>query len=418
MAERVLASVPSGHRDRLARFLADFGLPEQALAVAQDSAFRFELALKSGGEHILTARDIAEREFREGIDEHQWRALACRAVVEGRLALAMEASQRASDWPAVLLLQACTSATGKDDDGSLASKAREAGHLNVSIAASLLARDYESAWHLLGSQGRHAEAAFFARTYLPHRIDASVAAWRAASAEHPVAQLMADISRNRELFDARVVALSSSSSARPREASASGEEERAGGSKADRSYSIDYTVSSTTTTTTIGGGNSSSTSATNTTANNNNNPTLTMEDSISMEVNTTGTGSIRADDLDDIFAAMKVGVAGGAHSGVTDVDGDENAEGEQMPLQGRSQSRRLFPHPEEDEMAQLAGKDQRNRDNPPPQANLTDDDCDNNNEEGGNEFYDASAQHNSNTEDEDALMADMEAEGSAWSKTH
>lgn len=412
MADKLLASVPSGHRDRLARFLADLGLPEQALAVAQDSGFRFELALKSGGEHILTAHDIAKHEFREGIDEHQWRALAYRAIAEGRLALALEASQRASDWPAVLLLQACTSAsaTGKDDSGSLASKAKEAGHLNVSIAASLASRDSDAVWLLLRLQGRHAEAAFFARTYLPHRIDESVSAWRTASVGHPVAQLMADVLRNKELFDARVVALSSSS--RPKGSSFSSEEEKLGGNKADRSHSLDYTVSSSTTTITT---SSSATNATNTM---NNNPALPMEDSISMEVNTTGTGSIRADDLDDIFAVMKVGVASGTHPSTNDIDGDENNDGGEH-LQGGRHSKRLFPHPEEDEVSQLASKDQhtRHKDNPPPQANLTDDDPDANNEDGST-FYEANAKDD-NTEDEDALMADMEADNnSAWSKTH
>eukprot|EP00957_Ditylum_brightwellii_P161763 12316320-Ditylum_brightwellii.AAC.1 len=60
----------------------------------------------------------------------------------------------------------------------LAKAAAEGGKTNVAFLASLLIGDVEACAEILISGSRLPEAAFFARTYLPSRLDEIVALWK------------------------------------------------------------------------------------------------------------------------------------------------------------------------------------------------------------------------------------------------
>ena len=296
-AEQLLSTIPITYHDRLSRFLSLHGIYDLALSIAKDSKLRFDLALQT--DQLDLAKKIAE----EANERGKWRHLSKVAIKYGDLQLVQYAAMKAFDTPTCLLLQACT---GMNDN--LAKLAEEIKQPQVSLASLMLSRSYDSAWQLIMRSGKFAEAAFFARTYCPHHIDESVQAWKTNG--HKVTQLMCELGMGG--FDPRVMAKAQSTSSANTE---TGKDER------HRASSIDSTHALSSFTT-----HTSNTQISNERGNN------LMDDSTSLEVNTTGTGSIRADDLDDMFAGMRLGTL------------DQKSKGNASSATDQV----LFSHPEEE----------------------------------------------------------------------
>lgn len=295
-AEQLLSTIPVTYHDRLSRFLSSHEMYDMALNIAKDSKLKFDLALQTN--QLDLAKKIAE----EANERGKWRHLSKAAIKHGNLQLAQYAAMKAFDTPTSLLLQACT---GINDN--LAKLAEDIKQPQVSLASLMLSRSYDSAWQLIMKSGKFAEAAFFARTYCPHHIDESVQAWKTNG--HKVTQLMCDLGMGG--FDPRVVAKAQTVPS----STETGKDERRRASSIDSTHAL----------------SSFTTYTSNTQASNEKGSSL-IDDNTSLEVNTTGTGSIRADDLDDLFGGMRLGSVDQKVKGSTSSTVDQV----------------LFPHPEEE----------------------------------------------------------------------
>jgi coatomer subunit beta' len=177
-ANELLPSIPDSEYTKIARFLESQGFKEEALAVTTDSDHKFDLAIELG--HIEIALGILKETPEEDKDSTdtmtKWKKLSDSALKVSNFDLCEAASIASNDFPGLLLLY---TATGNlDGMEKLAKFATDDGKTNVAFVAHFLTGNVEACADLLISTKRLPEAAFFARTYLPSRIDEIVALWK------------------------------------------------------------------------------------------------------------------------------------------------------------------------------------------------------------------------------------------------
>mmetsp|Transcript_1936 Transcript_1936/g.2994 ORF Transcript_1936/g.2994 Transcript_1936/m.2994 type:complete len:1036 (+) Transcript_1936:110-3217(+) len=166
----LLPQLPQDALNNVARFLEAKGHVIEALEVATEPEYRFDLAIQLGD------LDVASEIASELDSEPKWRQLGELAMTGGQLTVAAQCLGRAKDYSGMLLMR---SAMGdREGLGSLAEDAKVAGKHNVAFAALLLLGQVDSCVDLLVSVGRLPEAALFCRAYAPSRMPPVVAAWK------------------------------------------------------------------------------------------------------------------------------------------------------------------------------------------------------------------------------------------------
>ncbi|KAK9807397.1 hypothetical protein WJX73_000390 [Symbiochloris irregularis] len=193
-AEELLPSIPKDQMNSVARFLEARGLVEQALELATEADYRFELAVHLG--KLDTALAIAET----ADSEAKWRQLGELALANGQLTVARNCLSKAKDLSGMLLLHTATGSSAGMQ--SLVGEASDQGKHNVEFLAAFLLGQLSHCVDLLISCGRIPEAAFFARTYVPSRISEVVHLWRAdlAKINPRAAESLADPAQYANLF--------------------------------------------------------------------------------------------------------------------------------------------------------------------------------------------------------------------------
>ncbi|KAJ3115645.1 Coatomer subunit beta' [Phlyctochytrium bullatum] len=171
-AAKVLPSIPADQRNRVARFLEAQNMKEQALEVATDPDHRFDLAVQLGKLNI--AYDIAKEVDRED----KWKVVGDAALSEWKFDVATECLMKANDIEGLLLLyQASGNVKGLKELGA---KASEKGKNNVAFLCYVLTGDLNKAVSLLASTDRLSEAALLSRTYMPSKVSDVVQSWKAS----------------------------------------------------------------------------------------------------------------------------------------------------------------------------------------------------------------------------------------------
>ncbi|KAJ3310752.1 hypothetical protein HDV04_004708, partial [Boothiomyces sp. JEL0838] len=170
-AQQLLPSIPKEHRNKLARFLEAQGLKSDALAISTDPEHRFELAMQ------LQELEIAYHIATELDHEHKWKSLGDFALSQWNFGLALESWKKANDLESVMLIYQ----TSGNEAGlkELAQTAESKGETNIAFSCYLLAGDVKSCLRLLINTNRIPEAAFFARTYCPSEVTGVVSKWKA-----------------------------------------------------------------------------------------------------------------------------------------------------------------------------------------------------------------------------------------------
>jgi coatomer subunit beta' len=193
-AFELLSDVPVEMHSGLARFLESRGLIKEALKVATEPDYKFELAIQLGD--LSTAVQIAG----EAATEAKWKQLGELALSSGELPLAESCLTKAADLSGLLLMYSSTgNASGMKE---LAETARAAGKHNVAFLCLFLLSDLDGCITLLCETGRVPEAAFMARTYLPSKASEVVALWRddLAAVNKKAAEALADPAEYSNLF--------------------------------------------------------------------------------------------------------------------------------------------------------------------------------------------------------------------------
>ncbi|RWR83035.1 coatomer subunit beta'-1-like protein isoform X1 [Cinnamomum micranthum f. kanehirae] len=205
-ANEVLPSIPKEHHNSVARFLESRGMLEDALEVATDPNYRFDLAVQLG--RLEVAKAIAV----EAQSESKWKQLGELAMSTGKLEMAEECLVNAMDLSGLLLLY---SALGDAEGISrLASLAKEQGKNNVAFLCLFMLGKLEDCLQLLVESNRIPEAALMARSYLPSKVSEIVAIWRndLNKVNQKAAESLADPQEYPNLFENWQIALAVESS--------------------------------------------------------------------------------------------------------------------------------------------------------------------------------------------------------------
>lgn len=202
-ANNLLPSIPESEYTTVAKFLESQGFKEEALAVTTDPDHKFDLAIELN--HIEVAHELileTPAEDKSNTDTMtKWKRLSDVALREGNFELTEAASMASDDFSGLLLLYTATgNFRGVEKLTSLANKA---GKTNISFVANLLTGDVEACYDLLIQTHRLPEAAFFARTYLPSKVDETVTLWKndLSKVSESAANALACPTENPELFE-------------------------------------------------------------------------------------------------------------------------------------------------------------------------------------------------------------------------
>eukprot|EP00568_Trieres_chinensis_P001393 CAMPEP_0183292234 /NCGR_PEP_ID=MMETSP0160_2-20130417/1360_1 /TAXON_ID=2839 ORGANISM="Odontella Sinensis, Strain Grunow 1884" /NCGR_SAMPLE_ID=MMETSP0160_2 /ASSEMBLY_ACC=CAM_ASM_000250 /LENGTH=952 /DNA_ID=CAMNT_0025453155 /DNA_START=70 /DNA_END=2928 /DNA_ORIENTATION=+ len=208
-ANELLPSIPESEYTAVARFLESQGFKEEAMAVTTDPDHKFDLALELG--HIDVAHNLLNEtpdEDRDSTDTMgKWKRLSDAALKVSDLGLCESASISSNDFSGLLLLY---SATGNSEGmETLAKSAEKGGKTNVAFVAYLLTGNVEACADLLISTKRLPEAAFFARTYLPSRVNEIVSLWKEdlSKVSESAAKALAAPEQNADMFPDQDIAL-------------------------------------------------------------------------------------------------------------------------------------------------------------------------------------------------------------------
>mmetsp|Transcript_24115 Transcript_24115/g.50480 ORF Transcript_24115/g.50480 Transcript_24115/m.50480 type:complete len:954 (+) Transcript_24115:79-2940(+) len=208
-ANELLSSIPESEYTTIARFLEAQGFKEEALEVTTDEDHKFDLALELGKIDIAhELMKLTPDEEKNSIDTMgKWKKLSDAALKISDFELTEACSLSSDDFPGLLLLY---SAVGNFEGmEELAKMAQEKGKTNIAFVSHLLTGNVEECANLLIATNRLPEAAFFARTYLPSRVEEIVSLWKKdlSKVSETAANSLADPASNPELFPDSDVAL-------------------------------------------------------------------------------------------------------------------------------------------------------------------------------------------------------------------
>jgi coatomer subunit beta' len=186
----------------VAHFLESRGMIEDALEIATDPDYKFDLAIQLG--RLEIAKEIAE----EVQSESKWKQLGELAMSSGKLQLAEDCMKYAMDLSGLLLLY--SSLGDAEGVSKLACLAKEQGKNNVAFLCLFTLGRLEDCLQLLVESNRIPEAALMARSYLPSKVSEIVALWREdlSKVNPKAAESLADPEEYSNLFEDWQVALS------------------------------------------------------------------------------------------------------------------------------------------------------------------------------------------------------------------
>ncbi|KAL2932459.1 Coatomer subunit beta'-2 [Bienertia sinuspersici] len=193
--------VMRGDFDLWARFLESRHMVAEALEVATDPDYKFELAIQLG--RLEIAKDIAT----EVQSESKWKQLGELAMSTGKFEMAEECLKFAMDFSGMLLLY--SSIGDAEGISKLASLAKEQGKNNVAFLCLFMLGKLEECLQLLIDSNRIPEAALMARSYLPSKVSEIVALWRKdlSKVNPKAAESLADPEEYPNLFEDWQIAL-------------------------------------------------------------------------------------------------------------------------------------------------------------------------------------------------------------------
>ncbi|KAL5572692.1 hypothetical protein UlMin_022289 [Ulmus minor] len=201
-ASQVLPTIPLAHHNSVARFLESRGMLEDALEVATDPDYRFDLAIQLG--RLEIAKEIAT----VAKSESKWKQLGALAMSVGKFEMAEDCLLCGTDLSGLLLLY---SSIG-DAQGmlKLASLAKEQGKNNVAFLCLYMLGKLEDCTQLLLESNRIPEAALMARSYLPSKVSDIVTIWRndLSKVSKKAAESLADPEEYPNMFEDWQVSLS------------------------------------------------------------------------------------------------------------------------------------------------------------------------------------------------------------------
>ena len=170
-AEAIFPNIPESYHNKCAKFLDSLGYKEEAMAITTDKDHKFDLALQLS--NLEEAFEIAQQ---DSANDTKWKMVGDLALLGGNFDLAESCMSKAKDWNGLLLLFTSTAQGGKLRE--LAEITTKEGKMNVAFVCYFLLKDSDKCIDTLIKSSRIPEAAFFARTYAPSRIQSVLNHWK------------------------------------------------------------------------------------------------------------------------------------------------------------------------------------------------------------------------------------------------
>jgi coatomer subunit beta' len=169
-AAKALESIPKESHNSMAEFLEAKGYVEEALAIATDDNYKFDLSVQLG--KLDYAMAIAQT-----LDTpHRWKQLGELALSNGDVQVAEDCYMKGKDLSGLLLIY--TAKADADGMEKLVPMAKEEGKMNIAFLVLFLLGRTAECLTLLCESSRYPEAALLARTYVPSKISEIVTLWK------------------------------------------------------------------------------------------------------------------------------------------------------------------------------------------------------------------------------------------------
>ncbi|KAG0196867.1 hypothetical protein BGX28_009673 [Mortierella sp. GBA30] len=194
-AETLLPRVPHDQLNKIARFLEAQDHKELALKISTDYDHKFDLAVQ------LNRLDLAVAIARESDSVSKWKTLGDAAMDKWRVNLAEECFVRAKDLGGLLLIY--TSSGNAEGLHRLAEMAKDDGKTNIAFACYLTLGQAEECIEILIGTERIPEAALMARTYLPSAVPRVLNLWKESletAGRSKTAEALADPTEYEDMF--------------------------------------------------------------------------------------------------------------------------------------------------------------------------------------------------------------------------
>eukprot|EP00923_Selenidium_pygospionis_P031576 GHVN01055928.1.p1 GENE.GHVN01055928.1~~GHVN01055928.1.p1 ORF type:complete len:890 (-),score=170.70 GHVN01055928.1:154-2823(-) len=183
-AKELFNTLPLAVANKAAKFLESQGYKEEALEATNDPDHKFDLCLALGyltrcEEVIKSVTSEATGDAATGVSvesKAKWQQLGDASMEKGLFDLSLRCFNESDDIGGLLLMHY---ASGNGDGlKEIAEKAAKEKKMNVSFVCHLSVNDTDKCLQVLLDGKRYPEAALFARTYMPHKVDECVKLWQ------------------------------------------------------------------------------------------------------------------------------------------------------------------------------------------------------------------------------------------------
>ena len=169
LAEKLLPKIPESFNENVFKFLEKFELYDLCYKITKNPNQKFSLAIKL--KKLSEAYDIAANSK----NSEKLKIVSDLAIELGEFNFAEKTMKEGHDWNGLLLYY--SSIQNRKKLKEFADEAKQAGMFNVAFSSYFQLNDYDNCLAILIDSRRFPEAATFARTYIPSKVDEIIELW-------------------------------------------------------------------------------------------------------------------------------------------------------------------------------------------------------------------------------------------------
>eukprot|EP01130_Rhizamoeba_saxonica_P017463 TRINITY_DN8476_c0_g1_i1.p1 TRINITY_DN8476_c0_g1~~TRINITY_DN8476_c0_g1_i1.p1 ORF type:complete len:927 (+),score=232.91 TRINITY_DN8476_c0_g1_i1:281-3061(+) len=209
LAMDMLNDIPEINHPKLALFLENKGYLREAMGLSPDIDQKFDIAIR------LKDMDLAIELAEEDESPNKWRQISEVALKLWKFDIAETALWKGSDISGLYLLY--TSTANAEGLEKLAQESIKLARYNIAFDCLFVLGQVNAALDILIKSERYTEAAYFAQSYVPSRVNELISIWKSSIARGNVkaAELIADPERFPNLFPDQELLLEVESKMRP-----------------------------------------------------------------------------------------------------------------------------------------------------------------------------------------------------------
>ena len=168
-AEKLLSKIPESFNESVIKFLEKFELYDLCYKITKNLNQKFSLAIKL--KKLSEAYEIAKNSK----NSEKLKMVSDLAIELGEFNFAEKTMKEGNDWNGLLLYY--SSIQDRKKLNEFAKESKNAGMFNVSFSSYFQLNNYNECLNILLDSKRLPEAAVFARTYIPSKVEEVIELW-------------------------------------------------------------------------------------------------------------------------------------------------------------------------------------------------------------------------------------------------